>query len=102
MVNRPLKAELSVSNPAPRPGGPHSDRARHAIDLALHCLRGLESTPEVRDLTQKAEDLRLEIDGWPARQPTPEMRDAAMRTALSIQVSALGILSRLRRAHLPR
>ncbi len=68
------------------------ERARHSVDLALHCLGGVEPTDDVIDLVECAQKLREEIDRWSARPPSAEMREAVMRGALSIQIAAMALL----------
>ena len=71
-----------------------ANRARHAVDLALHCLEVLEPSEEVRDLVERGERLKLEIDHWSSLPPTPETRDEVMRSAVSMQVAALTLVRR--------
>jgi len=73
---------------------PGVDRARYAVDLALHCLGGIEPATEIRDLVAQAELLRDEISSWTAHPPSSETREAVMCGALSIQVAALSLLGK--------
>ena len=73
---------------------PGVDRARYAVDLALHCLGGIEPATEIRDLVAQAERLRDEISRWAAHPPSSETREAVMCGALSIQVAALSLLGK--------
>jgi hypothetical protein len=64
--------------------------------LALHCLEVLEPNQEVRDLVERGQRLKLEIDHWSLLPPTPETRDEVMRSAVSMQVAALSLVRRSR------
>jgi hypothetical protein len=68
-----------------------SDRARHAIDVALRCLREREQNERVRALSQRAEALRAEIEGWSREPPSLEMRDGMMQRLLSIHIEAAAL-----------
>jgi hypothetical protein len=71
-----------------------SDRARYAIDVAVRCLREREQDERVRALSQRAEALRAEIEGWRTEPPSLEMRDGMMQRLLSIHIEAAALARR--------
>jgi hypothetical protein len=68
-----------------------SDRARHAVDVALKCLRDREQNERVRALALRAETLRNEIEAWRLQPPSMEVREGAMLRALSIHLEAVAL-----------
>jgi hypothetical protein len=100
MVTRSLELSDSWPPSALRSEVPAIAGTTRALDLALRCLRGLEPTDEVRDLTEQAEGLRTELARWATRPRSPQTRDAIARVSQSIQVSALALLNQVRRISL--
>jgi hypothetical protein len=89
MLNR---TNAMLSAPAGRPATSFtSDRARHAVDVALKCLRQREQDERVRALARRAEMLRNEIERWHAEPPSMEVREGAMLRALSIHLEAVAL-----------
>jgi predicted Fe-S protein YdhL (DUF1289 family) len=87
MDNRTVETSWTARQPIPFEG----ERARHAVDLTLRCLRGIALTEDVRDLVDRAERLHDEIMQWTVVPPSSEMREAVMRGALALQVAALTV-----------
>jgi hypothetical protein len=67
-------------------------RLERAIDSAVVVLERLERTRSVRDLAERARQLKEQIAAWQAAPPSSEEREAVMRDALSIHLSALALL----------
>jgi hypothetical protein len=88
MLNR---TNGTFSGPAGRPTSFSSDRARHAVDVALKCLREREQNERVRAVAQRAETLRNEIERWRIEPPSMEAREGAMLRALSIHLEAVAL-----------
>jgi hypothetical protein len=89
MLNR---TNGKLSAPAGRPAASFSsERARHAVDVALKCLRQREQDERVRALARRAETLRNEIEAWHAEPPSIEAREGAMMRALSIHLEAVAL-----------
>jgi hypothetical protein len=86
MDNRTVETR-TAHQPIPFEG----ERARHAVDLTLRCLRGIALTEDVRDLVDRAERLHDEIMQWTVVPPSSEMREAVMRGVLALQVAALTV-----------
>lgn len=79
--------------PTARDGrSPAAARLERAIDSAVAVLERLERTRSVRDLGERARQLKEQIAAWHVAPPSTEQREAVMRDALSIHLSALALL----------
>jgi hypothetical protein len=73
----------------------YGDRARHAVDVALRCLRERDQNERVRALALRAETLRSEIEQWQTVPPSIEVREGAMQRALTIHLEAVALARKL-------
>jgi hypothetical protein len=59
---------------------------RDAIDIVLRRLATLPSSPEIDELRKRAEDVRLETDGWTSAPPSAEESGRIMKLVLKLHV----------------
>jgi hypothetical protein len=77
---------------SPRPGRSSvTTSLERAVDSAIECLNRLERTDGVRDLAQRARQLKEQMQSWHASPPSTEVREALMRNAMSLQLAALAL-----------
>jgi hypothetical protein len=96
VLRTPETPDYGSLSPVLAAGAAAAKRARHAVDLALQCLELAEPSEEARNLVERGQRLKLEINHWLSLPPTPETRDEVMRGAVSMQVAALSLVRRAR------
>jgi len=67
-------------------------RLERAIDSAIEVLDRLEPTERVRDLAERARELREQVGTWEQAPPSTEVRESVMRSALALHLDALALL----------
>ncbi|HXX70235.1 MAG TPA: hypothetical protein VEK07_23855 [Polyangiaceae bacterium] len=67
-------------------------RLERAIDSAIEVLDRLAPTDRVRDLAERARELREQVGTWEQTPPSTEVRESVMRSALSLHLDAVALL----------
>lgn len=71
---------------------PAATRLHRAIDSAIEVLDRLEPSDRIRGLAERARELKEQIVMWEYVPPSTEVREAVMRSALSLHLDALALL----------
>ncbi len=58
-----------------------------SIVVVLRALATMPSTPEVRELVDRALDSERMVKAWPRQPPTPDEREAMMRKVLGLHTA---------------